>query len=73
MKQDQIETNNGTANPYKTDDDQLAKKHLNDTRKPSITLKTLNKLRKMKELRKFDLLKQQEFISHMYAAPVEQI
>lgn len=72
MTQDELEKQSNLSNPYKTDDDQLAQKHLGDTRKPKLTLRHLNKLRKMKELRKFDLMKQEEFIQNMYGQSSEQ-
>lgn len=50
----------------KTTDNELGKKKLNDTRKPKLFLKDLNKLRKMRELQKLEKLKQNDFISVMY-------
>lgn len=67
MNQDEI------TNPYKSEnDDEISKLHLSDTRKPVLTLKTLNKLRKMKELRRFEKLQQQEFVELLYGIPAEQ-
>jgi hypothetical protein len=67
MIQDEIE------NPYKSEnDDEISKLHPDDTRKPKLLLKTLNKLRKMKELRQFEKVKQQEFIELLYGIPSEQ-
>ena len=42
---------------YKSYNDALDVKNINDTRKPQIFLKDLNKLRKMRELRRYDELK----------------
>lgn len=54
---------------YKTYDDHLDVKNINDVRKPQIFLKDLNKLRKMRELRKYDQLKRSEFLPIMYGSP----
>lgn len=47
-------------------DDQIAKLHLDDTRKPKITLMKLNKLRKLRELKRFQELKKDSLVSIMY-------
>jgi hypothetical protein len=67
MKQDEIQ-----KNPYQTTDDQEAMLHLHDTRKPKLTLRHLNKLRKMKELRHFEKLQQHDFLEIMYGLPEEE-
>jgi hypothetical protein len=66
MKQDEIQ-----KNPFQTVDDQESMLHLGDTRKPKLTLRHLNKLRKMKELRRFEKLQQHDFLEIMYGVPKE--
>lgn len=67
MKQDEIQ-----KNPYQTTDDQEAMLHLGDTRKPKLTLKHLNKLRKMKELKRFEQMQKHDFLAIMYGQPEEE-
>jgi CYTH domain-containing protein len=42
-----------------------------NSRKARLTLKEINKLRQMKEIKAIETKKQQEFIALMYAQPVE--
>lgn len=67
MKQDEID-----QNLDKVDGDQIDTLELGDTRKPALTLKHLNKLRKMRELRRFEKLQQDEFHAIMYGTSVEE-
>lgn len=46
-------------------------KSLSDTRKPKLTLKHLNKLKKIQAVRKLDYIKRQSLLSVMYGAPSE--
>lgn len=50
----------------KTTNDKLAQLKIDDTRKPKITLKKLNSLRKLREFKKFEDLKRQSLVSIMY-------
>ena len=43
--------------------------HISDGRKTRLTLKHLNKLRKVREMRKADQEKNKEFVATMYAQP----
>ena len=43
--------------------------HIEDGRKTRLTLKHLNKLRKVREMRKADQEKNKEFVATMYAQP----
>ena len=43
--------------------------HIEDGRKTRLTLKHLNKLRKVREMRKADQEKNREFVATMYAQP----
>lgn len=56
---------------YKSYNDTLDVKNINDSRKPQVFLKDLNKLRKMRELRRYDELKRKEFLPIMYGSPEE--
>lgn len=42
------------------------------SRKSRLTLKEINKLRQMKEIKAIETKKQQEFIALMYGQPAEQ-
>ena len=46
---------------YEADEDKRVKQQPSDTRKVRLTLRHLNKLRKMQEIRKVDLIKRKEF------------
>ena len=52
---------------YSPEKDRSAKRDFDDTRKAKLTLETLNKLRKYRELKKRENLEQAEFASIMYA------
>lgn len=54
-------------NSFKGTNDKAFKKSLNDTRKPQITLRALNRLRKIRELEKFEKIKQKQFLEIMYS------
>jgi len=80
MKQDEINQSEEKKmpsqmpgqNPYNQGTDDEDTLHLGDTRKPKLTLKHLNKLRKMKELRRFEKMQQSEFHQIMYGIPEEE-
>lgn len=44
-------------------------KAISDTHKPKLTLKHLNKLKKIQAVRKLDYIKRQSLLSVMYGAP----
>jgi len=46
-------------------------KSLHDTRKPKLTLKHINKLKKIQAVRQLDYIKRQSLLSVMYGAPAE--
>ena len=52
---------------YNPQNDRSAKRDFDDTRKTKLTLETLNKLRKYRELKKQENIQQAEFASIMYA------
>lgn len=57
---------------YDPEEDELNKARLSDTRRPRLTLRHLNKLRKVQELRQMELASHAEFVKTMYGAPPEE-
>lgn len=51
---------------YDPEEDVLNVRHFDDTRKPKLTLRALNRLKKIKAVRKFELLKKQGLIQLIY-------
>jgi len=43
-----------------------------DTRKPKLTLKHLNKMKKFKAMHNLEMMKRQEMLTTMYGAPDEE-
>ena len=62
---DQTDLEVGYYDPAK---DEYNKRHLDDTRKPTLTLMALNRLKRMRALRKLEALKRQDLLAVMYAA-----
>ena len=62
------EMSTGYYDPAK---DEHNARHLDDTRKPILTLAALNRLKRMRALRKLEKLKRQDLFGVMYAAPDE--
>lgn len=56
---------------YNPENDRSVGRSLDDTRKAKLTLKTLNKLRKYREIKKSENLEQREFASLMYSKAAE--
>jgi hypothetical protein len=56
---------------YEPSEDKETKRQINDTRKPKLTLKELNKLRKVREISKAEQLEHNKFVKVMYATPTE--
>jgi hypothetical protein len=54
---------------YDPSEDNVTKRKLNDTRKPVLTLKHLNKLKKMRALRMLEKLKREDLLAVMYGQP----
>ncbi len=63
---DQRDVETGYYDPSKDD---MQKRNLDDTRKPLLTLAILNRLKRMRALKKLEALKRQDLLSVMYAAP----
>lgn len=57
---------------YEPEEDQYSKAELDDTRRPRLTLRHLNKLRKVRELRKMEQATHKEFVKTMYGASSEE-
>lgn len=49
--------------------DQMNQAKITDTRKPTLTLRALNRLKKMRALRRLEDLKRQDLFTIMYAEP----
>lgn len=58
----------GFTDPSKDD---FTKRHLDDTRKPKLTLKLLNKLKKIRATRQLEQLKRNDLLQTMYGLPEE--
>jgi hypothetical protein len=56
---------------YEPNDDKMNQASLTDTRRPRLTLRHLNKLRKIQELKKLESESHAEFVRTMYAEPDE--
>jgi hypothetical protein len=56
---------------YDPKDDLVAVARPDDTRKATVTLKDLNRLKKMRAQKKLQALKREDLMSVMYAAPEE--
>tara|TARA_Y100001970_G_scaffold273960_1_gene372985 strand:+ start:351 stop:551 length:201 start_codon:yes stop_codon:yes gene_type:complete len=56
---------------YFPEDDQFHQADITDSRKTKLTLQHLNKLRKVREMRKADIDKNKEFVATMYAPPMQ--
>lgn len=51
--------------------DELQKRHLADTRKPVLTLRHLNRLKKVRALQNLESVKRQDLLAIMYGAPAD--
>jgi hypothetical protein len=54
---------------YDPANDRLNRRSLSDTRKPLLTLRQVNKLKKVRALRKLENLKRQDLLGIMYSQP----
>ena len=57
---------------YWPEDDEHNKMEYDDTRRPRLTLRHLNKLRKIQELKKLEGEAHAEFVKKMYGTPPEE-
>ena len=65
---DEIQTATGYYDPA---EDKLNARKITDTRKPVLTLRALNRLKKMRALKKLEDMKRQDLLGIIYAAPEE--
>jgi len=63
----------GGSTDQKTHDDELLTLKIEDKRKPKITLKKLNSLRKLREFKRFEDMKQQSLVQKMYGAGADDM
>lgn len=56
---------------YWPEDDKFNQAELGDTRRPRLTLRHLNKLRKIQELKKLEMMAHKDFVKTMYGTPEE--
>lgn len=71
MKIFEFDKNEVSTGYYDPARDDFNKRHVDDTRKPVLTLAALNRLKKMRALRKLEKLKRQDLLGIMYSAPAE--
>lgn len=57
---------------YEPEEDDFTKFELTDTRRPRLTLRHLNKLRKVRELRRMEQAAHSDFVSDMYGGSDEE-
>lgn len=56
---------------YEPEDDKMNQASMSDTRRPRLTLRHLNKLRKIQELKRLEGEAHDEFVKTMYGTPAE--
>jgi len=56
---------------YFPEDDEGNKTEMSDTRRPRLTLRHLNKLRKIQELKALEMEAHADFVKTMYGTPAE--
>ena len=54
---------------YDPSEDELGQQHLEDLRKKKLTLRDINKLKKIRATRRLELLKRLDFLEIMYSIP----
>lgn len=66
MRLDELAEEDIQTGYYDPNEDRLAKASLGDTRKPILTLRRLNRLKKMRALQTLDDMKKQDLLGIMY-------
>ena len=62
------------GNPhYDPSQDEGNRREYGDLRKPKLTLRHINKLRKMREAKKLDMIEREKFWAAMYGNPPEEM
>lgn len=56
---------------YDPADDELGKAHMDDTRRPRLTMTHIQKLRKARDVEKYETAQHMEFLPDMYGAAPE--
>jgi len=56
---------------YNPEFDDFQKRNQDDTRKPKLTLEQLNKMRKIKAIKKAEEIEHEKFLKTMYRAPAQ--
>jgi hypothetical protein len=57
---------------YNPENDTWQRRNKGDTRKPKLTLEQLNKLRKVREIKRAEEIEHNKFVRVMYAAPTQE-
>ena len=57
---------------YNPEDDNVDSRQVDDTRKPVLTLEQLNKLRKIREIKKAEAIEHEKFVRVMYAQVAQE-
>lgn len=57
---------------YDPKNDAWQRRNPGDTRKPKLTLEQLNKLRKVREIKRAEEIEHDKFVRVMYAAPTQE-
>ncbi len=71
MKLFELDQNDVSTGYYDPAKDENTKRKLGDTRKPTLTLRKINRLKKMRALNQLENLKRQDLLGVMYAVPEE--
>lgn len=71
MKLFELEQSEVSTGYYDPNADDMSQRKMSDTRKPLLTLRKINRLKKMRALRQLDDLKRQDLLAVMYAVPEE--
>ncbi|RYD47113.1 MAG: hypothetical protein EOP83_28560 [Verrucomicrobiaceae bacterium] len=69
MKLFELDQNDVSTGYYDPNEDKINGRALGDTRKPKITLRKINRLKKMRALRQLESLKRQDLLAVMYGVP----
>ena len=56
---------------YSPENDVWQRRNKDDTRKPKLTLEQLNKLRKVREIKRAEEIEHDKFVRVMYATPTQ--
>lgn len=56
---------------YDMEEDEYTRSRLADSRRPRLTLRHINKLRKLKDVRRLETAERAEFVKRMYATNTE--